>query len=65
VSLYMGMRQTSNLDQPEQFLLDLEKCFFLLLPGLVPPNRVDYFRQFIRRRTALAIKSTSATPDSH
>jgi hypothetical protein len=65
VSLYMGMRQTSNLDKPEQFLLDLEKCFFLLLPGLVPPNRVDYFRQFIRRRTALAIKSTSATPGSH
>jgi TetR/AcrR family transcriptional regulator, transcriptional repressor for nem operon len=65
VSLYMGMRQTSNLDKPEQFLLDLEKCFVLLLPGLVPPNRVDYFRQFIRRRTALAIKSTSATPGSH
>ncbi len=60
VSLYMGMRQTSNLDKPEQFLLDLEKSFFLVLPGIVRADRIDYFRQFIRRRTALAIKSSSA-----
>jgi len=26
----------------------------------VRPERIDYFRQFIRRRTAIAIGSTSA-----
>jgi TetR/AcrR family transcriptional regulator, transcriptional repressor for nem operon len=59
VSTYMGLRQTSNLDEPEQFLLDLEKTWALVLPGLVRPERTDYFKQFIRRRTALAIGSTS------
>jgi AcrR family transcriptional regulator len=59
VSTYMGLRQTSNLDEPEQFLRDLEMTWALVLPGVVHPNRIDYFRQFIRRRTALAIGSTS------
>ena len=61
MSTYMGLRQTSNLDEPEQFLLDLEKTWALLLPGFVRPDRIDYFRQFIRRRTALAIGSTVRT----
>ena len=60
VSIYMGLRQTSNLDEPEQFLLAQEKTWALLLPGIVRPERIDYFRQFIRRRTAIAIGSTSA-----
>jgi TetR/AcrR family transcriptional repressor of nem operon len=60
VSIYMGLRQTSNLDEPEQFLLELEKTWALALPGFVRPERIDYFRQFIRRRTAIAIGSTSA-----
>jgi TetR/AcrR family transcriptional regulator, transcriptional repressor for nem operon len=60
VSLYMGLRQTSNLDQPEQFLLDLEKTWALVLAGIVRPERIDYFRQFMKRRTAPAIGSVSA-----
>ena len=64
VSLYMGLRQTSNLDEPEQFLSALEKAWALLLPGIVRPERIDYFRQFIRRRTAIAIGSTSALAGS-
>ena len=60
VSIYMGLRQSSNLDDPEQFLSDLEKTWALVLPGIVRPERIDYFRQFIRRRTAIAIGSTSA-----
>jgi TetR/AcrR family transcriptional repressor of nem operon len=64
VSLYMGLRQTSNLDEPEQFLLDLEKTWALVLGGIVPPERVDYFRQFMRRRTAPAIGNVSALADS-
>lgn len=62
VALYMGMRQTSNLDKPEQFLLDLEKMWTLLLPSIMRPDRIDYFHQFIRRRTALAIKNISTPP---
>jgi TetR/AcrR family transcriptional regulator, transcriptional repressor for nem operon len=64
VSLYMGLRQTSNLDEPEQFLLDLEKTWALVLGGVVQPERVDYFKQFMRRRTAPAIGSVSAPADS-
>ncbi|MGO8965150.1 TetR family transcriptional regulator [Mycobacterium sp.] len=60
VSIYMGLRQTSDLDEPEQFLGDLEKTWALALPGFVRPERIDYFRQFIRRRTAIAVGSTSA-----
>jgi TetR/AcrR family transcriptional regulator, transcriptional repressor for nem operon len=60
VSSYMGLRQTSNLDEPEQFLRDLERTWALVLPGVVPADRIDYFKQFIRRRTALSIASASA-----
>jgi TetR/AcrR family transcriptional regulator, transcriptional repressor for nem operon len=60
VSMYMGLRQTSDLDDPERFLLDLEKCWALVLTGILQPDRIDFFRQFIRRRTALAISTTSA-----
>ena len=65
VSTYMGLRQTSNLDEPEQFLLDLEKTWALVLPGIVRPDRIDYFKQFIRRRTSLAIGSTSELAGSN
>ncbi len=58
----MGMRQISDLDEPEQFLLDMEKMWTLVLPSIVEPDRIDYFRQFIRRRTALATTTTAAAP---
>ncbi len=58
VSLHMGLRQTSNLDEPERFLQDLEKCWTLLLAGILQPDRIEYFRQFLRRRAALAINAT-------
>jgi TetR/AcrR family transcriptional regulator, transcriptional repressor for nem operon len=64
VSTYMGLRQTSDLDQPERFLLDLETTWALALPGIVRLERIDYFTQFIRRRTAIAIGSTSALAGS-
>jgi TetR/AcrR family transcriptional regulator, transcriptional repressor for nem operon len=59
VSLHMGLRQASNLDEPERFLLDLEKSWALLLTGILQPDRIDYFSQFVRRRTALAISTGS------
>jgi hypothetical protein len=60
VSLHMGLRQTSVLDNPQRFLLDLEKSLGLVLNGVLQPDRLDYFKQFIRRRAALAIDATSA-----
>jgi TetR/AcrR family transcriptional repressor of nem operon len=64
VSTYMGLRQTSDLDDAERFLSDLERTWVLMVPGFVRPDRIDYFRQFIRRRTALAIRSTAALASS-
>jgi TetR/AcrR family transcriptional regulator, transcriptional repressor for nem operon len=63
VSLHMGLRQTSNLDEPEQFLHDLEKSWNVILTGILQPDRIDYFSQFVRRRTALAIKTRPAIVD--
>ena len=60
VSMYLGLRQTSNLADPERFLRDLENMWALVLPGFVKPDRIDYLNQFIKRRTAVAIKK--ATP---
>jgi TetR/AcrR family transcriptional regulator, transcriptional repressor for nem operon len=63
-SAYMGLRQTSDLDEPGPFLTDFEKLWALMLPGFVRPERIDYFRQFIERRTKIAIGSTSALAGS-
>ena len=56
VSMYLGLRQTSNLADPERYLHDLEKMWTLVMPGFVKPDRIDYLNQFIKRRTAVAIK---------
>ncbi len=63
VSLHMGLRKTSNLDDPERFLRDLEKGWSLLLTGMLQPDRTEYFRQFLRRRGTLAINSSTADAD--
>lgn len=63
VSLHIGLRKTSNLDEPARFLLDLEKCWLLLLTGILQAGRTEYFRQFLRRRAALAIDTSSADAD--
>jgi AcrR family transcriptional regulator len=60
VSMYLGLRQTSNLADPERFLHELEKMWTLVMPGFVKPDRIEYVNQFIKRRTAVAIKR--ATP---
>jgi AcrR family transcriptional regulator len=64
VSLHMGLRQASNLEEPGRFLHDLEKCWLFLLTGILQADRIEYFRQFLRRRAALAITTTSTGPDS-
>jgi AcrR family transcriptional regulator len=64
VSLHMGLRQTSNLDEPARFLHDLEKSWAVVLTGILQPDRIDYFSQFVRRRTALAIRTRSTGVES-
>lgn len=60
VSMYLGLRQTSDLDDPQRFLLELERNGVLILAAILQPDRADYFAQFLRRRTALAIKAAPA-----
>jgi TetR/AcrR family transcriptional repressor of nem operon len=60
VSMYLGLCQISSLDDPKQFLADLEHAWSLVLPGIVQPERLGYFRQFLRRRAGLAVSATSA-----
>jgi TetR/AcrR family transcriptional regulator, transcriptional repressor for nem operon len=59
VSIYVGMRQASSLDEPVQLLTDFGKALATVLRGIVQPDRIDYFTQFVERRTALAIKAVS------
>jgi hypothetical protein len=62
VSLYLGLRQTSNLDDPQLYLSDLEQIWALAMPGFVNPDRIDYFGQFIGRRAAIAVKNMPVQP---
>jgi AcrR family transcriptional regulator len=63
VSMYIGIRHTSDLGTPAQFLLDLEKAWNLLLPGFANPERMRYLSQFVHRRTAVALGKVSAQAD--
>ena len=60
VSMFMGLRQTSDIDDPERYFTDLQKTWALTLPGFANPDRIAYLNQFISRRVALAINN--ATP---
>ena len=55
VSLYMGVRQTTDPDNPYRYLDDLAKVLALALPGFTKPDRVSYFTEFIRRRIVIAV----------
>ena len=59
VSIYMGLRQASRLDEPVVLLGDYQKALSTVLHGIVQPDKIDYFAQFLKRRTALAIKAVS------
>ena len=64
VSIYMGLRQASSLDAPVVLLSDFEKALSTVLRGIVQPERIDYFAQFLKRRTALAIKAIAPPANS-
>jgi AcrR family transcriptional regulator len=56
VATYLGHRQASDLEKPEQFLTDLQSSWSMLLAGFADTDRVRYLNQFLRRRTLHAVK---------
>jgi TetR/AcrR family transcriptional repressor of nem operon len=61
VSIYVGIRQASSMDEPAQLPRDFGGAVSTVLRGIVAPDRIDYFTQFVDRRTVLAIKGVSPT----
>jgi AcrR family transcriptional regulator len=55
ISAFMGLRQTSDVNDPQRYFTDLQKTWALTLPGFANPDRIGYLNQFIKRRIALAI----------
>lgn len=55
VSLFMGIRQTVDPDMPQLYLGDLEKAWALAIRSFGNPDRLEYFTQYVRRRTAIAV----------
>lgn len=64
VSIYPGLRQASNLDAPAVLLSDFDKALSTVLRGIVHPDRIGYFTQFLNRRTAPAIKAVAPPANS-
>jgi AcrR family transcriptional regulator len=60
VALWVGIRRISDLDQPEDYLDNLQKAWMVALPSFTNPDRIDYFTKFIQRRHALAVKKVAA-----
>lgn len=61
VATYIGLRHTSDLDDPRRFLTDLETAWNLLLPGFAKTDRMAYWRLFVGRRTAVALRKLSGS----
>lgn len=59
MSIYMGLRQTCDLDQPADLFSSLEHAWSLVLPGLAAADRLSYFVQFVRRCSAVASRNVS------
>jgi TetR/AcrR family transcriptional repressor of nem operon len=57
VAMYAGTRQVSDLENRGDYLRHLERAWLLVLPGFVRTDRLDYFAQFVRRRSAVAIRT--------
>jgi AcrR family transcriptional regulator len=57
MSIYMGLRQTCDLDAPADLFSGLEHAWSLMLPGLAAHDRGSYFVQFVRRCSAVASRN--------
>lgn len=60
VSIYMGLRQTSDLSDPKRFLSDLQEAWNLILPGFTTGDRLAYVKEFVKRRTTVAIRRATS-----
>ena len=58
-SIYMGLRQTADLDAPQEFFTQFESAWMLILPGFTHADRLAYFACFVKRCTAVAINNAS------
>jgi AcrR family transcriptional regulator len=61
MSIYMGLRQTCDLDAPAELFSSLGHAWTLMLPGIATPDRLGYFIQFVRRCSAVANRNVSRT----
>lgn len=59
LSIYLGLRQTSDLADPQRYLRDLQSACAIVLPGFITADRLAYLTEFIKRRTAVAIKKAT------
>lgn len=62
VGFYLGVRHTTDLDDPARYLADLGTAWSLVLPGLAAPDRIGYLSTFVRRRTTLALAKAAQPP---
>jgi TetR/AcrR family transcriptional regulator, transcriptional repressor for nem operon len=60
VALWEGIRRTSDLDQPEDYLNDFKTAWMLALTSFTNPDRINYFTKFMERRHVLAVRKVSA-----
>jgi TetR/AcrR family transcriptional regulator, transcriptional repressor for nem operon len=60
VALYAGVRQVTDLDNPEHYLHAIQGAWHLILPGIMTAERVGYFIRFVDRRTTAAIRKVTA-----
>jgi TetR/AcrR family transcriptional repressor of nem operon len=59
MSIYMGLRQTANLDAPQEFFTHLESAWMLIMPGFTHADRLGYFGRFVKRCSAVAKNNAS------
>ena len=65
IAVYAGTRLTTDMADARQFLHHMAKNWNLILPAIANPERLGYLNEFIRRRTAHALrewKQTEAPP---
>lgn len=56
ITLYSGTRAVTELTKTETFLPQMAKNWNLILPAIANPERLEYLTEFIRRRTAHALR---------
>ncbi len=56
IAVYTGTRVLTDVTDAPQFLHHMAKNWDLVLPAIVNPERLGYLTEFIRRRTAHALR---------